>query len=133
MSDFNEQVIAEFRANGGKVGGMFEGAPMVLLHTTGASTGLERVHPLMYQQVGDEVAVFASNGGGTTDPVWYRNLTARPSVTVEIGDETLPMTARVAAGEERTRIWEQQKSVAPQFAEYERTAEREIPVVLLSR
>jgi deazaflavin-dependent oxidoreductase (nitroreductase family) len=133
MSDFNEQVIAEFRANGGKVGGMFEGAPMVLLHTTGASTGLERVHPLMYQQVGDEVAVFASNGGGTTDPVWYRNLTAEPSVTVEIGDETLPMTARVAAGEERTRIWEQQKSVAPQFAEYERTAEREIPVVLLSR
>jgi deazaflavin-dependent oxidoreductase (nitroreductase family) len=133
MSDFNEQVIAEFRANGGKVGGMFEGAPMVLLHTTGASTGLERVHPLMYQQVGDEVAVFASNGGGTTDPVWYRNLTAEPSVTVEIGDETVPMTARVAAGEERTRIWEQQKSVAPQFAEYERTAEREIPVVLLSR
>ena len=112
---------------------MFEGAPMVLLHTTGASTGLERVHPLMYQQVGDEVAVFASNGGGTTDPVWYRNLTAEPSVTVEIGDETVPMTARVAAGEERTRIWEQQKSVAPQFAEYERTAEREIPVVLLSR
>ena len=133
MSDFNEQVIAEFRANGGKVGGMFEGAPMVLLHTTGASTGLERVHPLMYQQVGDEVAVFASNGGGTTDPVWYRNLTAEPSVTVEIGDETVPMTARVAAGEERTRIWAQQKSVAPQFAEYERTAEREIPVVLLSR
>ena len=133
MSDFNEQVIAEFRANGGKVRGMFEGAPMVLLHTTGASTGLERVHPLMYQQVGDEVAVFASNGGGTTDPVWYRNLTAEPSVTVEIGDETVPMTARVAAGEERTRIWEQQKSVAPQFAEYERTAEREIPVVLLSR
>jgi deazaflavin-dependent oxidoreductase (nitroreductase family) len=133
MSDFNEQVIAEFRANGGKVGGMFEGAPMVLLHTTGASTGLERVHPLMYQQVGDEVAVFASNGGGTTDPVWYRNLTAEPSVTVEIGNETVPMTARVAAGEERTRIWEQQKSVAPQFAEYERTAEREIPVVLLSR
>jgi deazaflavin-dependent oxidoreductase (nitroreductase family) len=133
MSDFNEQVIAEFRANGGKVGGMFEGAPMVLLHTTGASTGLERVHPLMYQQVGDEVAVFASNGGGTTDPVWYRNLTAEPSVTVEIGDETVPMTARVAAGEERSRIWEQQKSVAPQFAEYERTAERDIPVVLLSR
>ena len=133
MSDFNEQVIAEFRANGGKVGGMFEGAPMVLLHTRGAKSGLERVHPLMYQPVDDEVAVFASNGGGTTDPVWYRNLTAEPSVTVEIGDETVPMTARVATGEERTRIWEQQKSVAPQFAEYEKTANREIPVVLLSR
>ncbi len=133
MSDFNEQVIAEFRANGGKVGGMFEGAPMVLLHTRGAKSGLERVHPLMYQPVDDEVAVFASNGGGTTDPVWYRNLTAEPSVTVEIGDETVPMTARVATGEERARIWEQQKSVAPQFAEYEKTANREIPVVLLSR
>ena len=133
MNDFNRQVIEEFRANGGTVGGQFEGAPMLLLHTTGAKSGLERVNPLMYQQVGDELAIFGSKAGAPTEPDWYRNLVAEPSVTVEVGTETVPMTARTTSGEERDRIWEQQKAIAPGFAEYEKTANREIPVVLLSR
>src|SRR3954471_9741576 len=113
VNDFNTSIIEEFRTNGGKVGGGFDGAPMLLLHTTGAKSGLERVHPVVYQQVGDDVAVFASKAGAPTDPAWFRNLEANPSVTVEIGDETVPMKARVAKGEERTRIWEKQKQVMP--------------------
>jgi len=133
MSDFNTAIIEEFHANGGKVGGGFEGAPMLLLHTTGAKSGRERVNPVVYQQVGDDIAVFASKGGAPTNPDWYRNLRANPDVTVEIGTETIPMHARVAQGDERTKIWEQQKKVMPGFAEYEGKTDREIPVVILSR
>ena len=133
FNDFNRRIIEEFRANGGEVGGQFEGAPMLLLHTTGAKTGKERVSPLMYQQVGDDLAIFGSRGGAPTHPDWYRNIVAEPSVTVEVGTETVPMQARITSGEERARIWEQQKAMAPGFAEYEKTANREIPVVLLSR
>jgi deazaflavin-dependent oxidoreductase (nitroreductase family) len=133
MTDFNTAIVEEFRANGGKVSGGFEGAPMVLLHTTGAKSGRERVNPLVYQQVGDDIAVFASKGGAPTDPDWYRNLRAHPDVTVEVGTQTIPMRARVAEGDERTRIWEAQKQVMPGFAEYEAKAGRDIPVVILSR
>jgi deazaflavin-dependent oxidoreductase (nitroreductase family) len=131
--DWNTKIIEEFRANGGDVGGPFEGAPMVLLHTTGAKSGKERVNPVVYQQVGDDIAVFASKAGAPTDPDWFRNLVANPAISVEIGRETVPMTARVAAGEERTRIWEKQKQDMPGFADYEAKAGREIPVVVLSR
>src|SRR3954470_21406037 len=133
MTDFNTAIVEEFRASGGKVGGGFEGAPMVLLHTTGAKSGRERVNPLVYQQVGDDIAVFASKAGAPTDPDWYRNLRANPDVKVEIGTETIPMRARIAEGDERTQIWETQKQVMPGFAEYEAKAGREIPVVILSR
>jgi deazaflavin-dependent oxidoreductase (nitroreductase family) len=133
-NDWNRQVIDEFRANGGKVGGMFEGAPLLLLHTTGARTGLVRVTPLMYQQVGDELAVFASKGGAPTHPDWYRNLLANPDAEIEVGTETAAVHARVAEAEERDRIWETQKQRYPNFAEYEhKTAGRQIPVVLLAR
>ena len=98
MSDFNDAVIAEFRANAGKVGGGFTGAPMLLLHTTGARSGAERVNPLVYQEVGDDVAVFASMGGAPTHPAWFHNLVAHPDVTVEIGTDTVPMRARVDRG-----------------------------------
>jgi deazaflavin-dependent oxidoreductase (nitroreductase family) len=132
-SDWNTKIIEEFRANGGEVGGPFEGAPMLLLHTTGAKSGLERVNPVVYQQVGDDVAVFASKAGAPTDPDWFRNLQANPEVTVEIGRETVPMKARVAEGDELTAIWEKQKQEMPGFADYEAKAGREIPVVVLSR
>jgi deazaflavin-dependent oxidoreductase (nitroreductase family) len=133
-NDWNQKIIDEFRANGGKVGGMFEGAPLLLLHTTGARSGLERVHPLMYQQVGDELAVFASKAGAPTNPDWYYNLRANPDAQIEVGAETLPVRARVAEDGERERIWERQKQEFPNFAEYEKTAgERMIPVVLLAR
>ncbi len=131
MSDWNDKIIEEFRANGGKVGGNFEGAPLLLLHTVGARTGQERVHPMMYQQVDGGYAVFASKGGAPTNPDWYHNLLARPEVTAEIGTGTAELVARVAEGEERERIWTAQKAAYPGFADYERKTTREIPVVVL--
>jgi deazaflavin-dependent oxidoreductase (nitroreductase family) len=135
MTDFNQQVIEEFRANGGKVGGNFEGAPMLLLHHRGAKTGTERVNPLMYQDLGDgSVAIFASKGGAPTNPDWYHNLVANPKTTIEIGAETRDVVARVAGDEDRDRIWTAQKQAYPNFAEYEKTAGgRKIPVVVLER
>jgi deazaflavin-dependent oxidoreductase (nitroreductase family) len=133
MSDFNAAIIDEFRANGGKVGGQFEGAPMVLLHTTGARSGTERVNPLVYQADGDRIAIFGSKGGAPTHPAWFHNLVANPDVTVELGPDTVPMRARVAEGEERERIWTRQKQVMPGFADYEANTTRVIPVVILER
>jgi deazaflavin-dependent oxidoreductase (nitroreductase family) len=130
-SDFNSKIIAEFRANGGQVGGPFQGAPVLLLHTTGARSGQERVHPVMYQRAGNNYAVFASKGGAPTNPDWYHNLLAHPSVQAEIGTQTLPLTARVARGDEREQIWSAQKSAYPGFAEYEEKTTRQIPVVIL--
>jgi len=133
MSDWNTQVIDEFRANGGKVGGQFEGAPLVLVHHKGARTGTERVNPLMYQDLGDgKIAIFASKGGAPTNPDWYHNLRANPETTIEIGTEERPVRARVAGEDERDRIWTKQKQTYPQFAGYEETAQgRTIPVVIL--
>jgi deazaflavin-dependent oxidoreductase (nitroreductase family) len=130
--DFNGKVIAEFRENGGKVGGFFEGAPLLLLHHAGAKTGTERVNPLVYQQVGGSYAVFASAGGQPRDPQWFRNLVAHPDVTLEVGTSTVKARARVADTAERAGIWATQKERMPNFADYEKTAApREIPVILL--
>jgi deazaflavin-dependent oxidoreductase (nitroreductase family) len=133
MNEWNRRVIDEFRANGGKVGGDFESLQLLLLHHTGAKSGQERVNPLAYQRLDDSsVAVFASKGGAPTNPDWFHNLVAHPDVSVEIGSETHPATARVAAAEERERIWNAQKIAYPNFAEYEKTAAgRKIPVVVL--
>lgn len=133
LDDWNKQVIAEFRANGGKVGGPFDGTPIVLLHTIGAKSGTERVNPVVYRPVGDALAVFASFAGAPTNPAWYHNLKAHPSVTVEVGTETFPVTAREAEGDERDRIWAAQKADAPTFAEYEAKTTRTIPVMVLER
>ena len=131
-NDFNTKIIEEFRSNGGKVGGPFEGGTLLLLHHTGAKSGVERVSPLVYQPVGSSFAIFASKGGAPSDPDWYRNLVAHPDTTVEVGTQTVPVTARVAGPGERAGIWERQKQDSPGFAEYERTAApREIPVVIL--
>jgi deazaflavin-dependent oxidoreductase (nitroreductase family) len=134
-NDYNEPVIVEFRANGGKVGGPFEGLPLVLVHHTGAKSGTKRVNPLAYQRVGDDaVAIFASKGGAPTNPDWFYNLVANPDTSIEIGTERYDVTARVAEGEEREEIWEAQKKAFPNFAEYESTSGgREIPVVVLER
>jgi deazaflavin-dependent oxidoreductase (nitroreductase family) len=134
-NDFNQQVVEEFRANDGKVKGPMEGFPLVVLHHTGAKSGIERVNPLVYQRLGDDsVAVFASKGGAPTNPDWYYNLVANPNTSIEIGTERYDVTARVATGDERRRIWEAQKEAFPNFAEYETTADgREIPVVVLDK
>jgi deazaflavin-dependent oxidoreductase (nitroreductase family) len=133
FEDFNGKIIREFRENGGKVGGMFDGTPLLLLHTTGARSGAERVNPVAYGRSGDDYTVFASKGGAPTSPDWYHNLVAHPQVTIEVGSETIPLTARVASGEERDRIWTAWKSANPGFADYEQKTSREIPVVILSR
>jgi deazaflavin-dependent oxidoreductase (nitroreductase family) len=129
--DWNTKIIEEFRASGGKVGGQFEGAPLLLLHTSGARSGRERVNPMMYQAVGAGYAVFASKGGAPVNPDWYHNLLAHPRVQAEIGTATVGLHARVASGDERERIWEAQKSAYPGFADYERKTTRQIPVVIL--
>ena len=130
--DFNGKIIEEFRANGGKVGGPFQGAPLLLLHTTGARSGAERINPMMYGRVGDDYAVVASKGGAPTNPDWYHNLVAHPEVTAEIGTETVRLTARVTEGEERDRIWTKWKTDNPGFADYEQKTSRQIPVVILT-
>jgi deazaflavin-dependent oxidoreductase (nitroreductase family) len=131
VSDFNSKIIAEFRANDGRVGGPFEGAPLLLLHTLGARSGQERVNPMMYQELPGGVAVFGSKAGHPTNPDWYHNLLANPRVRAEIGDRTIEFVARVAGGEERERIWSAHKAANPGFADYERKTTRQIPVVIL--
>lgn len=137
MSDWNSQIIDEFRANEGRVGGPFEGAPMVLVHHTGRKSGTERVTPLVYLP-GDadgEIYVFASKAGAPTHPDWYRNLIAAGRTTVEVGTETYEVTVTEVTGEERDRIYAAQVERNPGFAEYaEKTAGiRVIPVLRLTR
>ena len=131
-NDWNAKIIEEFRANDGIVGGPFEGAPMLLLHSTGAKSAQERVNPLMYRTEGDEIAIFASKAGAPDNPDWYHNLRANPDASIEVGSETREVRVRIAQGDERDGIWERQKAEWPQFAEYEKSTERTIPVVLLS-
>ncbi len=130
--DWNSKIISEFRENGGKVGGQFEGAPLLLLHTTGARSGQQRVNPVMYRDLGGgRYAVFASKAGAPVNPDWYHNLVANPQVSAEIGARTERFTARVADGDEREQIWVPHKQANPGFAEYERKTTRQIPVVVL--
>lgn len=133
MNDFNQQIIDEFRASKGRVGGGFEGAPMVLVHHTGAKSGTERVTPLMYQALDGSWAIFASKGGAPDNPAWFHNLKANPDTIVEIGEDTIDVRARVAEGDERDTIWTKQKRDFPNFAEYEQNTDRVIPVVVLER
>lgn len=132
VSDWNSGIIEEFRANEGKVGGIFEGKSLLLLHHIGAKTGTERVSPLMYQTVDDGFAVFASKAGADSNPDWLYNLLANPTTKVELGTEVIAVKARLAEGDEHDRIWAKQKTTWPQFAEYEeRTSRDAIPVVVL--
>jgi deazaflavin-dependent oxidoreductase (nitroreductase family) len=131
--DWNKHVIEEFRANGGKVGGGFEGRPLLLLHTTGAKSGQPRVNPVAYVTDGDRLVVIASKGGAPSNPDWYRNLVANPLVTVEVGTEKFQARASVATEPDRTRLYQKMVSVMPGFAEYERKTTRVIPVIILTR
>jgi deazaflavin-dependent oxidoreductase (nitroreductase family) len=129
-NDFNTTIIEEFRSNGGKVG-TFPNGSLLLLRSTGAKTGATRISPLAYQKVGDAYAIFASKAGAPANPAWYHNLLAHPETTIEVGTEVIDVTARVADPEERELIWKRQKENAPNFAEYEKKTERQIPVVVL--
>lgn len=133
MSDWNQQIIDEFRANEGRVGGPFEGAPLLLLHHIGRKSGTERVTPMMYQAVDGGFAIFASKAGADTHPDWYRNLLAHPDVSAEIGTETVELRARDLPADEREPVWEKQKEDYPGFADYESKTDRTIPVLVLER
>lgn len=132
--NWNDAIIEEFRGNAGVVGGRFQGVPILLLHHQGARSGTWRVNPLAYQPLeGGGWAVFGSKGGAPTDPDWIHNLRANPRARIEVGTETHEVSARIAEGEERDRIWTRQKEQVPGFASYEERTPRQIPVVILQR
>lgn len=131
-TDFNAQIIDEFHANAGRVGGMFEGVPLLLLHHTGAKSGRSRVNPLAYQGDDGRYVVFASKGGAPTNPDWFHNLKAHPNVTIEVGTDTIDAVASEAVGEERDRLFRTQAERVPQFADYEKQTDRVIPVIVLT-
>jgi deazaflavin-dependent oxidoreductase (nitroreductase family) len=131
MDDFNQGIIDEFRAHGGRVGGQFEGAPLLLLHTTGARSGQPRLNPVAYLDFDGNRYVFASKGGADTDPDWYRNLVAHGDVEVEVGTERYRATAAPLTGAERERVFAEQANRFPGFREYQEKTSRTIPVVQL--
>ncbi len=131
-NDWNKAVIDEFRANSGKVGGNFAGRTLLLLHTTGAKSGQERINPVAYVQDGDRYVIIASKGGAPTNPDWYYNLLAHPRVTVEVGTEQFQAQAAVVSEPERTRLYSKMVEMMPGFAEYREKTTRQIPVVILT-
>ena len=133
FDEMNRTVIDEFRATGGKAGGVFEGKPLVLVHHIGAKSGTERIAPLVPLLDDGRIYIFASKGGADTNPDWYRNLVANPGITVELGTETVPATARPLEGVERDEIYAKQVAAEPQFGDYQRNTTRVIPVVELVR
>ena len=131
LNDRNKKIVAEFRANAGRVGGNFEGKTLLLLHTQGAKSGQERINPLACVKDGDRCVVIASKGGAPTHPDWYYNVVANPQVTVEVGTETFQAQAVVAEEPERTRLYDKMVEVMPGFEGYRRNTVREIPVIVL--
>lgn len=151
INTWNDRIIAEFRANAGRVAWSDDedlargrpvpprlpgfaadaGAPIILVHHTGARTGRARINPLVYQRVGNGFAIFATVGGHPSQPAWYHNLIANPATTIEVGTERLPVTASMAEGGERDRVWARQVATMPRFADFAATAGRHIPIFIL--
>jgi len=132
-SEGNKKIIREFRANEGRVGGYFTGKTLLLLHTTGAKSGLERINPVACVRDGDGYAVIASNSGLPSHPAWYHNLIANPNVIVEFGTETFRAHAAIADEPERTRLYDKMVAMMPVFEKYRGEATRAIPVVVLTK
>jgi deazaflavin-dependent oxidoreductase (nitroreductase family) len=132
-NDRNSKIIEDFRANSGRVGPPFEGAPILLLHTTGAKSGAARINPIVYLADGHKMVVFASYGGAPKNPAWFHNLMGGGPASVEVGTESFPVTARITEGDEREKYWSKQKQDMPGFAGYEQKTTRQIPVVVLER
>jgi deazaflavin-dependent oxidoreductase (nitroreductase family) len=133
MSDYNTQIIEEFRANAGKVGGSWEGRDLLLLTTTGRKSGRKHTTPMVFTRDGDRLLVYASKAGAPTHPDWYLNLVADPRVVVEAGDERYDAIATPLEGDERERAFREQAERSPTFAEYQAKTDRVIPVVALTR
>jgi len=133
MKAFNAALIEEFRANEGKVGGRFEGRPVLLLTTTGAKSSRPFTLPLVYLPDGERLLIFASKAGSPTNPDWYHNLVANPTVTIEVGGDSYEATAKVLTGEERDKQYQRQVEAMPMFGEYQQKTTRVIPVIALER
>jgi deazaflavin-dependent oxidoreductase (nitroreductase family) len=133
IKEMNLQIIDEFRANGGQVGGMFAGAPMLLLTTKGAKSGETRVNPLVYLEDAGRTVIIASYAGAPTNPPWYHNLIANPAVSIEVGTQTLKVRAEVVPEPERSRLYKKMESMMPAFTEYRQKTMRTIPVIALRR
>jgi deazaflavin-dependent oxidoreductase (nitroreductase family) len=133
VNDWNQKVIAEFRANDGKVGGPFEDITLLLLNTTGAKSGNPRVNPVATMVDGDDYIIIASKGGAPNNPDWYHNLVANPQVTVEVGTEVFKAHARVTDEPERTELYNRMAGMYPAFADYAQNTKRVIPVIRLSK
>ncbi len=133
VNDWNAKIIEEFRANGGRVGGQFEGAPMILVHSLGARSGTERVNPLVYFPDGDRMVIVASAGGSPKNPDWYHNLKANPRTAVEVGAETFDVDAVELTGDERDEVWTRLVAAMPGFGAYQEQVTRTIPLFALTR
>ncbi len=133
QSEFNLNIIKEFRENGGETSGPFKGRPLLLLTTTGAKSGETYTTPLVYTRDGDTYVIIASMGGAPKSPAWYFNAKANPDVTIEVGTEKFDATASIAEGAERERLYAQQAATMPAFNDYKEKTTRQIPVVVLSR
>jgi deazaflavin-dependent oxidoreductase (nitroreductase family) len=132
-NDWNKEIIKEFRANDGVVGGHFANMTLLLLHTTGAKSGQPRLNPAAYIVDDERYVIIASKGGADTHPAWYYNLVANPQVSIEVGTEEFDAQATVTQEPERSKLYGKMASQYPGFAEYERKTERIIPVILLER
>ena len=130
---WNQKIIEEFRSNAGRVGGYFEGAPMILIHHIGARSGGERVNPLVYLPDGDDMIIAATKGGSLRNPDWYHNLKAHRRITVEVGSGTFPVEAREVTGDERAELWRRLVAMRPGFAEYVTKTSRTFPMFRLAR
>jgi deazaflavin-dependent oxidoreductase (nitroreductase family) len=132
MSDYNQRIIDEFRANSGQPPSWSGSSPLLLIHHRGAKSGTDRVNPVAYLPDNGRYVIFASKGGAPTNPGWYHNLKANPATTIEVGADTVSVTASEAAGEERERLFSAQAEISPQFGEYQANTSRLIPVVILT-
>jgi len=133
FNDFNTQIMEEFHANAGKVGGRFENRDVLILTTTGARSGQTRWNPLVYTMDGDRFVIVASKGGASTSPDWYHNLAANSSAVIEVGSDVISVEASLASGADRDRLYAQHAARMPQFLEYAQNTTRTIPVVVLTR
>jgi deazaflavin-dependent oxidoreductase (nitroreductase family) len=133
VTEFNRRIIEEFRANGGRAGGVLAGTPLVLVHHVGARSGIEHVTPLAYSAQGADLAIAAANGGSPTHPAWYYNLKATPAITVELGAERFAATAEELLGPARAALWPELVAQFPDLAKHAAGTEREIPLFLLRR
>jgi deazaflavin-dependent oxidoreductase (nitroreductase family) len=132
IGDYNQRIIDEFRANAGKPPSWSGSSPLILLHHRGARSGAERVNPVAYLDDDGRYVIFASKAGAPTNPDWYHNLKAHPDTTIEVGSDTVAVTAAEATGEERGRLFAAQAQRSPQFAEYQEKTDRVIPVIVLT-